>query len=261
MDFTTLLATADISDKGATYPLPENWLQGRTAYGGLTAAMLAHEALRQFPDLPLLRTAQVAFVGPASGKVKADADILRRGKSTTFVDARLEGEKGVTTRGSFVFGAARESSLTFADLEPPRVPSVEDMGDAPAGPGFLNFLSQFELMPAVGGLPFSGADSHEVIWWARHREEAARNTRVGLLALGDIAPPAAAMRLNGFAPVSSVNWHTDFLTDDISSDGGWYLLRSRAESSGDGWSSQEMAVWTSDRRPVMAGRQSVAIFA
>ena len=260
MDFTTLLASAAPAENGSRITVPENWLQGRTAYGGLTSALLAREASRSFGDLPPLRSVQIAFIGPASGELVASAQLLRQGKSTTFIEGNLSGEKGGATRGTLVFGSARESSLQFTDLTGPQVPWVEDMEGSRDGPAFLNFLSQFELMPVGSGLPFAGADTHEVLWWARHRDPAARATAEGLLALGDIAPPAAAMRLKGFSPVSSVNWHVDFLSDDFSTQDGWYLLRSSAQSGGGGWSAQDMAVWTSDGRPVLAGRQSVVLF-
>lgn len=260
MDFTRLLANSAPAENGSHIIVPEIWLQGRTAYGGLTAALLAHEAARRFDGLPVLRSTQISFVGPASGQLIASVDLLRQGKSTTFIEGNLAGEKGVVARATFVFGTARDSSVQFTDLPRPNVPWVDDIERSQGSTGFPNFLSQFEIVPLGAGLPFAGAESHEVIWWARHRDPEARLTAEGLLALGDIAPPAAAMRMKGFSPVSSVNWHVDVLSEDLSTDDGWFLLRSRAQNGGGGWSAQDMAVWSSDGRPVLAGRQSVVIF-
>ena len=41
----------------------DQWMQGRTLYGGASALVAYTAATRAFPDLPPLRAAQVAFVG------------------------------------------------------------------------------------------------------------------------------------------------------------------------------------------------------
>ena len=50
--------------------LTDDWLQGRTAYGGLTTALCLESALQKHPQLPPIRSAQVSFVGPAIGLLK-----------------------------------------------------------------------------------------------------------------------------------------------------------------------------------------------
>ena len=64
-----------------THIAPE-WLQGRTAYGGLSAAIALASAKAGYADLPPLRSAQIAFVGPLSGDVTATPALLRRGKNS-----------------------------------------------------------------------------------------------------------------------------------------------------------------------------------
>ena len=46
--------------------IPESWMQGRTTYGGLTAALSLQAAMELVDDIPI-RSAQVAFVGPLVG--------------------------------------------------------------------------------------------------------------------------------------------------------------------------------------------------
>ena len=62
----------------------DDWIQGRTIYGGLDAAICLETAQREFADLPPLRSAQFAFIGPATGKLRMTPSELRRGKSTVF---------------------------------------------------------------------------------------------------------------------------------------------------------------------------------
>ena len=68
----------------------EEWLQGRSVFGGLQAA-IAVAAMRTQVDAALpLRTLQVTFVAPVpAGGVRARAVVLRRGGSATQVEARI----------------------------------------------------------------------------------------------------------------------------------------------------------------------------
>jgi len=52
----------------------------------------------------------------------------------------------------------------------------------------------------------------------------------------------------------------NFLSEDISTDEGWWLMRSAAEHARDGYSSQDMQVWNSRGELIITGRQNVAIF-
>ena len=68
-------------DGGFATAIPEDWMQGRTSYGGFSAALALEAARGLAPDLPPLRSAQVSFVGPLSGEVEVRARMLRRGKN------------------------------------------------------------------------------------------------------------------------------------------------------------------------------------
>ena len=59
--------------------IADDWLQGRTAYGGASAAVALMAAKTAYPDLPPLRSVQIAFVGPLAGDVTATPALLRRG--------------------------------------------------------------------------------------------------------------------------------------------------------------------------------------
>ena len=55
--FSSMLGTMTRSEDDFAITLPPDWLQGRTAYGGLSAALCVQAALRAHPDLPPLRSA------------------------------------------------------------------------------------------------------------------------------------------------------------------------------------------------------------
>ena len=82
-----------------------------------------------------------------------------------------------------------------------------------------------------------------------------------LVALADVLPPPALSLAESPAPLSTMTWMLDFLSGkDMEDPGNWRLLRSRAESVRDGYSTQSMAVWSMDGKLLLAGRQHVAVF-
>ena len=80
------------------------------------------------------------------------------------------------------------------------------------------------------------------------------------MALGDVAPPAAMAMFTAFAPISSMTWSLDPV-EEPEPDADWFLKSSRGEAVADGYSSQNMGLWTASGRPVILSRQTVAIFA
>ena len=129
MNYSELLASIAPGEGSERSTLvPATWMQGRTAYGGLTAALCLEAALPLSAGLPI-RAAQVAFVGPVNGTVRCRPELLRQGKNTVFVSVRMTGDDGVLAECIFTFGAPRASSLALSELPPPAVPSVADAGN------------------------------------------------------------------------------------------------------------------------------------
>mgnify|MGYP001189457079 CR=1 FL=1 len=75
MSITAMLEP--IAGNGETVTLPaDEWLQGRTLYGGASALVAYTAAIRAFPGLPPLRSAQLAFVAPVGCRVIATAESI-----------------------------------------------------------------------------------------------------------------------------------------------------------------------------------------
>lgn len=259
--FTDLMSS--IAEDGGKYriTISDDWLQGRTTYGGLSGALCLEAALRAVPDLPPLRSAQFAFIGPASGPLSISATILRRGKSSVFVGVDLTGDTGLATHAILTFGVARESRLSYANVPRPNVlaPSQSEPffpGDRPA----ITFQRHFESRKGGGARPFSPGNDPEYLIWFRHRDERARNGIVPLIALADAPPPAAMVIFPQPGPISTMTWALDILSDTPATDDGWWLVQSRAETASQGYSPQTMMVWNTKGEAVIAARQNVAIF-
>ncbi len=258
MNFTGLLASGAADGDARLTTVPETWMQGRTAYGGLTAALCLDAARRLAGGLPA-RAAQVAFVGPVSGTVRCTPEVLRRGKNTVFVSVRMTGDEGILAECIFTFGARRESALAFADLPAPDVP---DAGKVK--PYFRNhqgpaFAQNFDMLIAGGALPMSGAAEADVSIWMRHKDAAPLDA-AALLALADAPPPAAMSMFTAPGRISSMTWMAEFLTEEVTTEDQWFLARHTAQTARSGYSSQAMTMWNSRREPVMIGRQTIAVF-
>ena len=183
--------------------IPADWQQGRTSYGGLTAALCVEAARRCVPDLPALRSAQFTFVGPAGGDVRMATTILRRGKSTVFVGVDLAGGHGLATHATLSFAAERDSALRHRDLPMPRVAPPEECAGF-FGAHAPTFAQHFDYLNAGDARPMSGAVRPEYLIWLRHRDAQAGTGAAALVALADAPPPAAMAMFTQPAPISTM---------------------------------------------------------
>jgi len=260
--FSNLLSgLADVS-RGAGLEAPEDWRQGRTAYGGLTAALCLAASQQTIPDLPPLRSAQFAFIGPAAGPLTMATTLLRRGKSSAFVRVELHGEAGLATEALLCFGADRASALDYGRRPSPSVGGQpEDYPAYFAAQTRPTFSQHFDARLVSGARPITPGAEPEMLVWLRHRDPLAGEGLAAVVALADALPAAAMVLFPERAAISTMTWSIDILATTPRSHDGWWLAHSRAETARDGYSAQTMGLWGRDGQPVLAARQTVAIFA
>lgn len=262
MNFSDLIAAAERHDDEIRFAAPDNWKQGRTLFGGLTAAMSLHAARELTDETRQLRSALISFAGPSSDEVRASAEMVRSGRTAATVRTALSSGGSAATQCLLSFSDLRESAISYDAAPAPSnaTPSADqilrfsDVG----GP---QFGRNFDVAMVGGSVPMSGADNPEVLWWARHRDARARGTELGLLCLGDILPPAVLPMLDKPAPVSSMTWMVDVITGKLDTEDGWYLFHTKADSARGGYSTQDMSVWNSAGELIVKGRQTVTLFA
>jgi acyl-CoA thioesterase len=244
--------------EGFAVEAPEGWTQGRTLYGGMTAALCAEAGRRAFPELPPLRSAQFAFTGAASGRLRFAPSLIRQGRSSAFVAVDGVSEGGQVVRALFAHGAARESRVAHDSATGPAAPKPADCAPFFEGPRG-GFFQNFEMRLAAGARPFSPDAEPGFAVWVRHLDDAGVDPAVSLLALADSLPPAAMVAFPTPAPISTVTWSVD-VAQPITP-GEWRLLTSASEQASGGYSLQAMCLWAEDGRRLAVGRQTVAIFA
>ena len=197
---------------------------------------------------------------------------LRRGKSVAFIQANLVGEDGLITSCTFSFGASRESRLAenygqtlygskHRTVSPEKAEAFFD--EENQHPDYLRkrpvFTQHFDARLMSGGRPFQGAGEPSFEMWVKHKDIDA-TSMAALVAVADMPPPAIVPVFDAFAPISSMTWMFNLLTDDISNKSGWWLLGSFAEHVSQGYSSQNMTMHNDQGELVMVGRQNVAVF-
>ncbi|MCX8476152.1 MAG: thioesterase family protein [Sphingomonas sp.] len=250
-----ILAAAERHDAGFRAAIPADWMQGRTAFGGLSAALALQAALDLEPDLPPLRSAQVAFIGPLAGEVSVTATRLRRGRNAAFLQSDVTSEAGLGLRATFVFMAELPSAI--AHDQSPRAPAAPPAPDAALYTGPETFFTgNFNFWD-----PKAELGAAEWLRWARLRARDGLHAMVELMAIGDALPPGAfKLAAERQTPLSSLNWQINFLAPEPATQDGWWLLSARADAAHHGYSSQRMAIWNAAGEPVAEAVQGVAIF-
>src|SRR3546814_1044053 len=104
----TLLSAVRIDGDTAKAHIDEGWMQGRTAYGGISSAVALAGTMALHPTETPLRYAQISFVGPVGGDCTVETRVLRQSKSSLFLDAGVSSDQG--------FGRSEEHTAELPSL-------------------------------------------------------------------------------------------------------------------------------------------------
>ncbi len=253
----------DHAAAGATHwplTIPDDWGQGRTAFGGIIAALIYETVIRDFPDLAPLRSVHFNFVAPASGPLQIANVITRAGKNITTIESRMTSEKGVACIAILSFGHAltAQTRQTYETITPDLKP--EAIGLLAAPPHQPAFLQHFDRRSILAPDYLSGAHHPEFLVWIRFNEAEAQHLFSGLLAIADAPPPPALSAARSISALSTMNWTLNLLESDPKTEDGWWLMRTKTEHICDGYSSQIMTIWNSSGTRILDGIQNVVLF-
>lgn len=251
-----IIDALDTIEGGMRGSIPESWLQGRTSYGGLSAALALHVAQQSDVDLPPLRSALIAFIGPLAGDITIRTNRLRRGRNAAFIQADVECNAGLGLRATFVFMNAIASTVDYQVGGRPDFPPPGPEDATFKGNSAVAFAQNFELLDRRD----SAVGPTEWLRWVRLNERGGLDPMVELMAIADCLPPAALKLVGAPAPCSSMTWQINLLGNQPTTIDGWWLLRTSTNYARGGSSSQEMMIWNLTGEPIAEQMQSVAIF-
>lgn len=246
--------------------LTAGWTQGRSAFGGVMAALASGALRRHIGDDRPLRALLTSFIGPAApGELRIECNTLRQGKSVIWAEAKILQDEAVCAAFSACFGRHRESRIR---VEPQARPSVRGPDGATVMPQVEGmtpaFMQQFDLRWATGQLPVSSSPTAAMGVWVRFLDPSSFG-EAHVVALMDVLPPAVLQMFDEMRPISSLSWHLEFL-DDLSAedarDGdGWWFFDVAAHAAVDGYSQQHATLYTPTGRAIAMSQQAIAIFA
>ncbi|MEC8325825.1 MAG: thioesterase family protein [Pseudomonadota bacterium] len=92
---------------------PANWCQGRTAFGGISAAMLYTAMRTVINDERTLLSLSTNFVGPliADAPFNIELSLLREGKSASQIEARIIQDEKIAVIALACFEIKRDSNV------------------------------------------------------------------------------------------------------------------------------------------------------
>lgn len=254
-----------------SWEVPDQWQQGRGAWGGLViGALVKAVELQESADggtARRIRTISSQIFAPVPAGVSTiSVSCLRRGSGMTTWQALVTGPAGEPMAQAVVI-AARPRAVDLAESErgwgQARVPEIGTWQDVPAvavepplGPVFSQHL---EYRPRLG-IPLSGEAARAEGWiaipglaaWQPHL----------LLGIVDAWWPATYTALTRPRPMATVAFGAHLLMDpeDLSPDEP-LLHEAIVTCAEDGFTSELRRLWTSAGQLVVENHQSIVVVA
>ncbi len=251
----------DIDSAEAGTRLTAGWSQGRAAFGGLVAALLARGMAQTLSEPKSLRSLMVSFIGPApAADVKVTAELLREGRNVTQATARLHAGEAVCAQAMAAFGSDRDTKSVASEIAftPEPRESVPPMDSSV--PLLPAFLKHFEVHWTGGGIPMSNERARRLGKWVRHRDDLSAYPMEALVAVADIPPPVMMSHYNRPVMASSLSWSLEFVVPPESVKSGWFYLDYSLEAAAGGYSQQSGRIFTEDGTLVALSRQCMVYF-
>ena len=267
---STLLARRERRGGEVQFDVPDDWLQGRTSFGGLVS-VFATQAMRDvaatsWPAGVGLRALQTNFIAPVeAGAVSVAVQVLREGRNVRQVQAsvRQRGETVALMVG--VFGSERESAVP--PLLPRRPESVRPM-DAVARNPFVpgtrpNFTAHFDMRWSEGTPPFTGGDGQRASIYVRlvDADAAILPPELMVVMMADVSPTPVLSQFTKPTPASSVSWALEprplALLEPLD---GWWRADNVAVAASGGYVNQQGTLWAPSGALAALAYQVVTVY-
>ncbi|MAM86054.1 MAG: acyl-CoA thioesterase II [unclassified Hahellaceae] len=244
----------------------ESWMQGRSTFGGLTAA-IALQAMQAHAGGRVLRNFNCNFVGPVDDAPLSLAPVaLRSGKSVTVLGCRIMQPDGIKLDATAAFGDSRDSDICVDPAGVADVGLVEDGAPLPHVAGVTpNFTEYFDYAFTDNKLPFTGRGDGVMNGYMRFRESAVKAdaalTPMLLLGLIDAWPPATLPLLRKVVPASTLAWNVQFVQPCGQSRAtDWFRYEAKIAQAADGYGFTHARVWNERDELLAFSQQTVTVF-
>lgn len=259
-----LLATISEEGNRATFTVTEDWLQGRTIYGGLIVLLGQTLMARKVIGDRHLRSLNVVFAAPnAVGNITFVTDVLREGKSVTVIRSDIISNGAISTTLTGTYGAERQSKV-YVPVKPLELGHLSTGAAKQLEPNdFLPpYYSHFEIGVIGDNFPFTNSKISSWSALVRYRgEEDSQMTMAHMLGLLDVLPTPAIAMLDGVYPASTLTWTVDILDEKTNFEmSDWWRIDMKVDACANGYSVYTAHVINPAGKVAAISRQVTAIF-
>ncbi|SLM31572.1 hypothetical protein MTBBW1_350063 [Desulfamplus magnetovallimortis] len=154
--FATLIDKVTTITEEECHLVPDDWMQGRTVYGGLLVAMVLRSMNRHVPQERKVRSLLFSFIGPLKAEpFFIKTQILRSGKSVTTIEAKVIQNDVICSNALGSFGADRDSKILITPMKKLEIKDTSKAIKLPYIEGLTPaFTRHFDYRWAIGDYLF-----------------------------------------------------------------------------------------------------------
>ncbi|MCW8108754.1 thioesterase family protein [Alteromonas ponticola] len=245
--------------------IPKDWSQGRTAFGGISAAIV-YTAIKQMvnDDTRLLRSFTTNFVGPLALDTEFTVRVtkLRAGKNVSQYTGEVIQNGHVCVFSQACFALARKSKIAVENSQRHSMPAPTKAKFIPQIPKITpKFIQHFDLSIDQGGIPFTGKKTASYHGYMRFSNPPEKIHDAHVIALIDAWPPTLLQMLRWPAPASTGSWNIEFIHPHREVSGeDWFAYQAHTRQAADGYGHVEATIWDKYNQVIALSRQTVAVF-
>ncbi|MGW4718934.1 thioesterase family protein [Nocardia sp. NPDC004260] len=232
-----------------------SWRGWTGPHGGVIAALLIEVARAAAAEPLPVRAVDLRFLGRPTHEVLTFHAIERAvGRSTVVVEVGADQDGSPVAGASVTLGRAVASGVAYyAGAPAPRVPDPDSCAHFALPPEIVPAAAHFDIRPAAGPLPLTGADEPMMCAWIELVPELPTDA-AALAILADALPPAVFPTLR--APVAIPTVALSMHLHDVPTEGSPVLVRTVNASTGGGWSVDDTAIWDRSGLLLASARQT-----
>lgn len=264
MDFNSYLHQARHQN---LLKIDASWSQGRTTFGGLSAALLLEQIEQQAGTDTTLRSLSINFCGALHTETdfNLSTSVLRQGKSITHYQGLASQNDELVTMVNACYARSRPSAI----IVEPQAAIAREVAAGQKMPYIKNVTPEFtqhiDFIYSDGGLPFSGSKHNHLHGWMRFNADLGQLSNAHLIALIDAWPPTLLQKLRAPVPCATVTWSVQFITplsalpNPIRAD-QWLRYDAQIEQASDGYGHTEARIYSEDGTLLALSRQVVTVY-
>ncbi len=247
MNFRAASEITPVNSNEFAWDVPDEWQQGRGAFGGLVLGALAR-AMQVSVASParVLRSLTGVIAAPvAVGPSSLSVEVMRAGSGLSTVASRLTQDGELRAHSVAIFAEARQ--IDYKGWSPTNSPVIGTPMDAvsiPVAPPMGPVFAQKMEFRSNGAYPYTSSDQ-EVTGWVRFKDDDSELDVAALIGLMDAYWPCALVRASQPRPMSTVSFSLEIanLPANLRLNEFVYY-RGRSEFCVDGFSTEFRELWS-----------------